>query len=131
VAKRIEDARKLIETRLAEMDDERVRLERALVGLGEATPRKRRQGRPPKTASLSTTSPKRKRAQRKTKGAGRAAPGQRRKELLATIAASPGARPSALAKSIGIQPSQVHAMIAKARAEKLIVKDGKGYSLTK
>jgi DNA-binding MarR family transcriptional regulator len=59
----------------------------------------------------------------------RAARGQRRKELLAAIKASPGARPSELAKTIGIKPTQVHALIAKAKAEKLITRRGQGYAI--
>lgn len=50
--------------------------------------------------------------------------GQRREQLLAAINAKPGARPSELAGEIGVSPSQVHSLIRKARAEKLIVKKG-------
>jgi MarR family len=59
----------------------------------------------------------------------RAPRGRRREELLAAIGASPGARPSELAAAIGIRPTQVSVLIARARAEKLIVKSGKGYAL--
>jgi hypothetical protein len=48
---------------------------------------------------------------------------------LAAIKASPGARPAELAKSIGVKSTQVHSLIAKARAEKLVVKRGDGYAL--
>ncbi len=68
-------------------------------------------------------------ASRKRKAGKRAACGRHRDELMAMIKARPGARPSELAKSISIRPTQIHALIAKARAEKLIVKCGQGYSL--
>jgi hypothetical protein len=38
-------------------------------------------------------------------------------------------RPSELAVEIGIAPGQVSVLLAKARAEKLIVKKGAGYAL--
>ena len=65
------------------------------------------------------------------KAAKRAPRGQRREELLAAIEASPGSRPSELAATIGIRPTQISVLIAKARAEKLIVKRGEGYALRK
>jgi DNA-binding MarR family transcriptional regulator len=55
--------------------------------------------------------------------------GRRREQLLEAIKAKPGARPPELAGEIGISPSQVHALIRKARAEKLIVKQDTGYAL--
>jgi Mn-dependent DtxR family transcriptional regulator len=45
------------------------------------------------------------------------------------IKASPGARPSELAKEMGVRPTQVSVLIAKARADKLVVKKGEGYAL--
>jgi hypothetical protein len=132
VSKPIDDARRLIESRLAEIEAEARRLERAVASLGEGSPsRRRRPGRPRKSEDKvepASPSPGR-RAPRGRKAGRRAARGQRRVELLAAIKASPGARPSELAQSIGIRPTQIHALIAKARAEKLIVKSGQGYAL--
>jgi hypothetical protein len=128
----IADARNLMQSRLADLDAEAKQLERALASLGEGSgPRRRRPGRPAKAASAAhSASPKPKRSSRpKPRRSKRAPRGQRREELLAAVKAEPGARPSALAKSIGIKPTQVHALIAKARAEKLIVKKGNGYAL--
>ena len=128
----LDDARRLIEARLAEIEPEARRLERAIAILGEGSPsRRRRPGRPRTSEAKSAPAPPtpRRPAPRKRKAGSRAARGQRREELLAAIKASPGARPSELAGSIGIRPTQVHALIAKARAEKLIVKRGKGYAL--
>jgi hypothetical protein len=129
----IDDARKLIESRLAEIEAEARRLERAVASLGEGSGRRRRRpGRSPKRVSpVPTSAPSKPRSRLggKRKAGKRAARGQRRDELLAAIKATPGARPSEFAKTIGVAPPQVHALITKARAEKLIVKRGKGYAL--
>jgi hypothetical protein len=128
----IADARNLIQSRLAELDAEAKQLERALGSLGERSrSRHRRPGRPRKRAAAATSAPPKpkRRARRKRKSTKRAPRGQRREQLLAAIKASPGARPTELAKSIGVKSTQVHPLIAKARAEKLIVKRGKGFAL--
>jgi hypothetical protein len=134
VSKTIDDARQLIKSRLAEIEAEVRQLERAVVSMGEGSePRPRRPRRSPKRAGAATSAPskpKRRQAAPKRDAGKRAARGRRREQLLAAIKAAPGARPSELAKSIGVRPTQVHALIARARAEKLIVKSGKGYALS-
>lgn len=119
----VDQARALIQSRLTEIETEGKELERALAKLGTnsgATGRVQR--RDPSPAK-----PKPKRRHK----AARARRGQRREELLAALKASPGARPAKLAKSIGISQTQVHGLLAKARAEKLVVKRGKGYEVRK
>lgn len=118
MSKTIEGARKLIADRLREIDAEAAELERALKGMvGTSRQRSRR-----KAAD-------KKRGRRKSR---RLAPrGQRREQLLAAVKAKPGARPAELASAIGISQSQVHGLIRKARAEKLIVKKDGGYTLKK
>ena len=120
----IDDVRRLIESRLAEIDAESHRLERAVASMGEGRRPRRRAG----SFTGQPSNPKR-RSPLKRKSAKRATRGQRRVELLTAIKATPGARPADLAKMIGIPSTQVHALIAKARAEKPIVKRGKGYAL--
>jgi predicted transcriptional regulator len=79
-----------------------------------------------------TPKPRRKRPPGKRRRRRSQAPrGQRREQLLAAIEAKPGARLSELAGEIGIAPGQVSALLAKARAEKLIVMQGAGYALKK
>lgn len=129
MSKAIDDAHQLISSRLAVLDTEAKSLERALASLGEGSAPKRRPGRPRKRAVAATSAPPKLREPRKRKSAKRTPRGQRREQLLAAVKASPGARPSELAKSIGVKPTQVHALIAKARAEKQIVKRGKGFAL--
>jgi hypothetical protein len=117
----IDDARRLITTRLADIDAEAKSLERAVVSLGDGSqPRTRRPGRL-RGAATAASAP--------SKPKPRAPRGRRREELLTAIKAIPGARPTDLAKTIGIPQTQVHALIAKARAEKLVVKKGNGYAL--
>lgn len=127
----IDDARRMIESRLAEIAVEASQIERALSHLGEgaiARPARRRRKTKGSAAPASTSGGGGRRPSRR-KSAGRAPRGQRRAELLAAIEASPGARPSELAARIGIRPTQVSVLIAKARAEKLIIKSGEGYAL--
>jgi hypothetical protein len=131
VSKTIDDARRLIGSRLAEIEAETRSLERAVASLGEGSAPRRRPGRSPKTAGAATPESARskRRGTRKPQRAKRAARGRRRDELLAAIKTTPGARPSELARVIGVNPPQVHALIAKLRAEKVVVKSGKGYAL--
>jgi septal ring factor EnvC (AmiA/AmiB activator) len=122
----LDRARTLIQSRLAELAAEAKDLERALASLGERHAPRRRPGRPkrattPAKAKLAST--------RKRKSAKRAPRGQRRDELLAALKVNPGARPSDLARQIGISSNQVHVLIAKARKDKLLVKKSKGYAL--
>lgn len=113
----IESARKLISERLAAVEAEAGQLRRALESLGE------RDGSAPAVPKL-----RRKRGPSKRRRS-QAPRGRRREQLLAALGARPGARPSELAAEIGISPAQVSALLAKARAEKLVVKKGAGYAL--
>jgi DNA invertase Pin-like site-specific DNA recombinase len=133
-------ARAVIQSRLAELNAEARDLERALASLGEGSAPRRPRGRPKKAAATPTKAkPRAPRKRKAAKGApkqrgrkaGRAPRGQRRDELLAAVKANPGARPSELARALGISANQVHSLIAKARAEKLLVKKDKGYALKK
>ena len=126
----IDDARQLIRSRLAELDAEAKSLERALASLGQGErPGRRRLGRPRKRAAAATSAPAKRRTARHRKSTKRAPRGQRREQLLAALKANPGARAAELARSMKVKPTQVHALIHKARADKLIVKRGNGYAL--
>ncbi len=131
VSKSIDDARRLIQSRLSDIAAETRQLERAVASLGEGSASRRPAERRPRGLGVATHAfPKSKRrAGRRRKAAKRAARGQRREELLAAIRTTPGARRAELAKTIGISSTQVHALIAKARSDKLIVKKGDGYEL--
>lgn len=115
----IDAARKLIIERLKAIEAEAGQLQRTLKGIAETT-----DSRPAAPAK-----PRRKRTAGKRRRRAQAPRGQRREQLLAAIGSKPGARPSELAAEIGIPPGQVSVLLAKARAEKLIVKKGAGYTL--
>jgi hypothetical protein len=123
----IDRARSVIQSRLAELNAEAKGLERALASLGESAAPRRRSGRPRKAAAAPAKA--KSRTARKRNSAKRAPRGARRKQLLAAVKAKPGARPSELARAIGVSANQAHSLIAKARKDKLLVKKGKGYAL--
>jgi Transposase. len=115
VANAVDQARRLLEARLAELRTEEQTLRSALDHLeGSSGRNAKSSGRP-----------------RRRKGARRAARGQRREELLAAVKEKPGAPVAELARVVGISPNQVRALIRKAQADKLVVKRGKGYAVKK
>jgi hypothetical protein len=124
----IDNARQLIQSRLAELEAEAKSLERALASLGEGVGGKRRPGRPRKRASVDAVPPQPKRARRKRKGK-RAPRGQRREQFLAALAKSPGAKVSEIAKELGISANQAHTLAGRLHQQKAIRKSGKGYRL--
>ncbi len=117
-----EAVRRLLQQRLEEIKQEATSLERALVGLGKNTSSRSSTPR----SSTATKSRRRRPGRRRSK---RAARGQRQEQLLAAIKQNPGARPAELARLIKVNPSQVHGLLRKARAGKLISKKGNGYKL--
>ena len=123
----IDRARAVIQARLAELDAEAKKLESALMSLGERAAPGRRPGRP--KGGKATAARSKRPATRRRKSSKRAPRGQRRDELLAALKANPGARPSELAREIGVSANQLHGLIKAARKEKLVVKKGKGYAL--
>jgi hypothetical protein len=86
-------ARALIQSRLAELDAEAKKLERALASMGERTAPRRRPGRPKKPRPLrpkpNLALPANARATRKRKSAKRARRGQSREQLLAAAKPTP------------------------------------------
>jgi hypothetical protein len=133
VSKAIDDARNLIQSRLADLDTEAKSLERALAGLGEgSSPPPRRPGRPrksPATPAAATATPAKRRASRKRKSATRAPRGQRREQFLAALQKSPGAKATEVAKAIGISANQAYTLAGRLHKEGAIRKRGKGYAL--
>src|SRR5690348_7768802 len=110
----IESARQLITDRLDVIEAETDQLRRALENLGVG--KRTGSANPKPRGKRSPGKPRRPQAPR----------GKRGEQLLAAIKAKPGARPSELAAAIGIAPGQVSVLLAKARAEKLVVKEGAG-----
>lgn len=110
----VDRVRALLQTRIAELISEQQRLNKALQNLGA-------------THSTPRSTPRRNR--RRGSKPSRVARGQRRQQLLEAIKDNPGVPGAELARIIGIAPSQVYALIGNARADKLIVKKGKGYAI--
>jgi biotin operon repressor len=122
----LDDARNLIESRLAEIEAEVKQLENAVASMGEeSVPRRRDPGRAPKVAAASQL----KSGPRKRRPLKRARRGQRQAELLTAIKKMSGASASELADAIGIGSNQVHPLIRKAEAGGQIKKKGQGYAL--
>jgi transposase-like protein len=105
----VDQARGLIEKRLAELDDERKRLEGALKDLGgRVSP-----GRPRKSGG---------RRRRKRRG------GTRAEQALKVITDNPGINPSEIAKRLGIKPNYMYRVLTDLQKEGLVVKDGRAYT---
>lgn len=118
MAETIDAAQKLITDRLRSIEEEASRLRRALDALGPAE-----RSRSPRSEPRRSKAPGNRRRRSSPKR------GERGEQLLAAIGASPGSRPADLAREMGIGPSQVHALLRRARDEGKIVKNGSGYEL--
>ena len=121
----LDEARDLVERRLAELDDERKRLERALAELGgKATrrgpgrPRGRRPGRPPKASTSTSTGAPRGRRRRS---------GTRADQAVALVQANPGITASEIAKSMKIKPNYLYRVLGEMEKEGRVKKKGRQY----
>ena len=120
----LDEARQLVERRLADLDEERQRLERALAELGGKSSR-RRPGRPrgssKKAASGSTTgsAPRRR---RKRRG------GTRGDQAVKLIEEQPGISASDVAKTMKIKPNYLYRVLGDLEKEGRVKKDGRNYS---
>lgn len=118
------EARELIEKRLADLDDERKRLERALAELGgKAAPARRGPGRPrgsasAKSASTGSAAPKRR---RRRKG------GTRADQAVDLITKNPGISASDVAKTMKIKPNYLYRVLGDLEKEGRVKKDGRKY----
>jgi hypothetical protein len=122
----LDEARDIMQRRLAEIDDERKRLERALAELGGKA--KRSPGRPrgsastaaPKAASSSSAgTPTRRR--RKRRG------GTRADQAVDLIASQPGISASDVAKTMKIKPNYLYRVLGDLEKEGRVKKDGRQY----
>ncbi|MFN2612476.1 MAG: winged helix-turn-helix domain-containing protein [Solirubrobacterales bacterium] len=104
----VDKARGLIEERLAELADERKRLEEALRGLGG----KRGPGRPRGSSN---------RRRRKRRG------GTRGEQAIKIITDKPGITPSEIAKRLGIKPNYLYRVMNELQKDGLVRKKGRGY----
>ena len=117
----LDEARQLVQNRLAELDEERKRLERALAELGGKVTK--RAGRPKgssntKAASTGTAAPRR----RKRRG------GTRADQAVNLITKEPGISASDVAKQMKIKPNYLYRVLSELEKEGKVKKDGRAYS---
>ena len=110
---RLDQARKAIEARLHELEDEARHLRDALGSLDHHRLRGRR--RPTTTTKRSTARP--------------APRGQRQKQFLAAVKKNPGTPVSQIARDMGVAPNQLYPVARRLREKGEIRKRGKGYAV--
>lgn len=119
----LDEARDLVKKRLAELDDERKRLERALAELGgKVTGRRpgRRPGRPRGSGKKAGAAPKRRRRK-----------GTRADQAVALVESSPGISAADIAKTMKIKPNYLYRVLGDLEKEKRVKKKGRQYYPTK
>ena len=130
----LNEARDLVTKRLAELDDERKRLERALAELGGKAAKKarkaagrprRRPGRPKGSASKKSTTAKKGTRRRKRRG------GTRADQAVKLIQQNPGITASEIAKSMKIKPNYLYRVLSDLEKQKRVKKKGRTYSAAK
>jgi hypothetical protein len=115
----LDEAVALVKKRLAELDDERKRLERALADLGQKATR-RGPGRPrgsSKKASKRAGAPRRRRRRGGTRG----------DQAVSLVEKSPGISASEIAKSMKIKPNYLYRVLGDLEKEKRVKKKGRKY----
>jgi sugar-specific transcriptional regulator TrmB len=117
----LDDARQLVEKRLAELNEERERLERALAELGGKVTR-RSPGRPRgrAKAAAGTGTAKRKRRRRRRGGT-------RADQAVQLIEKQPGISASDVAKTMKIKPNYLYRVLGDLEKEGRVKKDGRQY----
>jgi sugar-specific transcriptional regulator TrmB len=116
----IDEARELISKRLADLDDERQRLERALAELGSKATR-RGPGRPRKSKAKATPKAASKGRTRRRRG------GARADQAVKLIEKSPGISASEVAKALKIKPNYLYRVLGGLEKEGRVKKDKRRY----
>jgi len=122
----LDEARDLVLKRLAELDDERKRLERALAELGgKALSRPgRRPGRPRGSGTKAAASPGPKKRRRRRSGT-------RADQAVSLVEGSPGISASEIAKSMKIKPNYLYRVLGDLEKEGRVTKKGRQYYASK
>lgn len=115
----LDEARGLVERRLAEIEEEKKRLERALADLSGGTKGRRRAGRP--RGSGKTAAPRKRRRRRG---------GTRADQAVALVENSPGITASEIAKEMKIKPNYLYRVLGDLEKEKRVKKKGREYHPT-
>jgi len=117
----LDEARDLVKKRLAELDDERKRLERALVELGGKAIGRRGPGRPKGSTSKAATKGTKKRRRRRRGGT-------RADQAVNLIKQKPGITASEIAKSMKIKPNYLYRVLSDLEKQKKVKKKGRTYT---
>lgn len=115
----LDEARDLVKKRLAELDDERKRLERALAELGEKVTGRasgRGPGRPRGSGAKRGATKKRRRRK-----------GTRADQAVALVEGSPGISASDIAKQMKIKPNYLYRVLGDLEKEGRVKKKGRQY----
>jgi len=115
----LDEARALVKKRLAELDDERKRLERALADLGDGKPARRGPGRPRGAASRSKKGAPRRRRRRRG--------GTRADQAVSLVESKPGINASEIAKTMKIKPNYLYRVLGDLEKEGRVKKKGRQY----
>jgi transposase-like protein len=117
----LDEARELVQKRLADLDEERTRLERALAELGGGKATRRAPGRPRGSKSSSTASTATPRRRRKRRG------GTRADQAVNLITSEPGISASDVAKQMKIKPNYLYRVLGDLEKEGRVKKQGRQY----
>lgn len=116
----LDEARSLVKKRLAELDDERKRLERALADLGGEIAA-RRPGRPRGTTASTSAAPAAPRRRRRRRG------GTRADQAVKLVEQNPGINASDIAKQMKIKPNYLYRVLGDLEKEGRVKKQGRQY----
>ena len=116
----LDEARELVQKRLADLDEERKRLERALAELGGKASR-RAPGRPRGSKSTSGKAAAAPRRRRKRRG------GTRADQAVDLITSKPGISASDVAKQMKIKPNYLYRVLGDLEKEGRVKKQGRQY----
>ncbi len=123
----LDEARDLVKKRLAELDDERRRLERALVELGEKATRgarrAARRGRPKGSGKGSGAKKGKRGGTRRRKRSG-----TRADQAVKLVQDKPGISASEIAKTLKIKPNYLYRVLGELEKEGRVKKKGRSYS---
>ena len=123
----VDDARELVEKRLAELNEERERLERALAELGGKVTRRspgRPRGRKAAAGSATGSTAGTGRKRRKRRG------GTRADQAVKLIEQQPGISASDVAKTMKIKPNYLYRVLGDLQKEGRVKKSGRKYTAT-
>lgn len=112
----MDQARKLLEARLKELDQERLRLERAIADLTGGRIGRRGPGRPRGSTNQS-----------KSKTTRRRRSGTRAEQAADLVKKNPGISAGEVAKKLGIKPNYVYRVMSELEKEGRVKKDGRRY----